>query len=115
MGTVAVALCALFCLKTPCTLCSHYVQWLLGRSLLVILARAPGCAVGGFALGLHHESHFVTEAILCCPSAPVLQRVQSHKRGQNIPAMPETCASSEPLTAEGKQSSSEDALLSPGV
>lgn len=47
-----------------------------------------------------------------CPSVPVLHRLQS---GQNIPAMPEACSSSEPLTADGKQSSSEDALLSPGV
>lgn len=103
MGTVAVVHYTLFCLKTPCTLCSHYVQWLLRRSLLVILALAPGRALGGFALDLHHESPSVNEEILCCPSVLVLHRLQSHKRGQNIPTMPETCASSAPRQLMGSR------------
>lgn len=98
-----------------CTLCSHYVQWLHTRSSLLNLAGAPGCAVRGFALDLHHRSHSVRESVLCSPSLPVLHRLQSHECGQNIPAMPETCASSEPQAADGTQSSSEDAPLSPGV
>lgn len=69
---------------------------------------------GRFCLDLHHGSHSRSEAIPCCPSVPVLHGLQSHKGGENI-SMLETCASSEPLTDDGKQSSSKDALLSPGV
>lgn len=96
----------------PCSVL-HYFVW--KPRVLCALTTCTGCTQGPYYSSWLCSHRFCTTKVtqwVRQSSVPVLHRLQS---GQNIPAMPETCASSEPLTADVKQGSSEDALLSPGL